>query len=194
MPGQVTADARTGIQFTDADVPLLDRVLTALRGDRDASAVPEGYLSGGDGDRLRRRAKWRFEQQPEEFKVALARLRRLTVVCPGAGVRQHTEVPLRWTGVVPGVCDDDQPVLVTGPNLGELAGAMEAAVERRARTRATLDGLRMSWGDSYIIWYADEQWQARRRDGHGNLLCAPTPHGLCKLLVEDAAFCPVRLR
>jgi hypothetical protein len=188
-------DARTGIQFTDAGVPLLDRVLTALRGDADASAVPESYLSGGGGDRLRRRAEWRFEQrQPEEFNVALARLRRLTVVCPGAGVRQHTEVPWRWTGVVPGVCDDDKPLLVIGGNLGELAGVMEAAVEWRALTRATLDGLRSSWGDSYTIWYADEQWQARRQDGYGELLCAPTPDGLYKVLTEDAAFCPVKLR
>jgi hypothetical protein len=72
----------TGLGIVRADMPLLDRVLTALRGDRDASVVPEGYLSGGGGGRLRRRAGWGFEQPPDEFTVALARLRRLTVVCP----------------------------------------------------------------------------------------------------------------
>ncbi len=182
----------TGLRFARADVPLLDRVLTALRGGAGAFAVPEGYLCGGDGDRLRRRPEWQFEQPPQEFTVALARLRRLTVTCPGAEVRQHTEVPWQWTGTVPGVCDDDKPAFVTGANLGELATAMEAAVEWRTRTRATLDGLRRSWEDSYIIWYADEQWQARRRDGLGVLMSAPAPDALYKLVAEDATFWPVR--
>jgi hypothetical protein len=82
-----------GLRFARADVPLLDRVLTALPGGTEAFAVPEGYLTGGDGDRLKRRHGWQFEQPPEEFAVALARLRRLTVTCPGPEVRQHTEVP-----------------------------------------------------------------------------------------------------
>jgi hypothetical protein len=93
---------------------------------------------------------------------------------------------------VPAVCDDDKPVLVSGANLGELAAAMEAAVEHRERTRATLDGLRASWGDSYLIWYAGGQWFVRRRDGLGDVMSAPAPDGLHKLLVQDAAFCPVR--
>ena len=45
----------TGLRFARADVPLLDRVLTALRGGTEAFAVPEGYLTGGDGGRLIRR-------------------------------------------------------------------------------------------------------------------------------------------
>jgi hypothetical protein len=110
---EVMFDA-TALGIARADVPLLDRVLTGLRGDTDASVVPEGYLSGGGGDRLRRRTEWRFDAPPEEFTVALARLRRLTVACPGAEVRQHTEVPSQWAGTVPGVCDGDRPVLVTG--------------------------------------------------------------------------------
>jgi hypothetical protein len=189
---EVTIDT-AGVRFAPADVPLLDRVLTALRGDTDASAVPAGYLSGGDGDRLRRRAEWRFEQPPEEFTVALARLRRLTVVCPGAEVRQHTEVPWQWAGTVPGVCDGDRPVLVTGGNLGELAVAMETAVERRASLRAALDDVRASWED-YQVWYADERWWALRRDGQSEPLCAPAPDALHKLLAEDATFCPARPR
>jgi hypothetical protein len=195
---EVTVDVMTGVRITHADMPLLDRVLTALRsGDEDgdertAFPVPGGYLGGGGGDRMRRRPEWRFEQPPE-FRAALARLRRVTVVCPGAEVRHHSEVPWRWTGTVPGVCDGDKPVFVTGADLGELAGAMEAAVERRARTRSALDGLRVTWGDGYGIWYADKQWWALRRDGLSDPVCAPTPDALCKLMTEDAAFCPVRL-
>jgi hypothetical protein len=192
-----SAESRTGLRFTHADVPLLDRVRTALLGDDEESPypLPEGYLRGGDGDRLRQRGVWQFEQQPPaEFIVALAQLRRLTVACPGVQVREHTEVPWRWTGTVPGVCDDDRPVAVTGASLTELAAAMESAVEVRASARAKLDVLRLSWGDSYQIWYAFGQWQARRRDGLGDLLCAPTPDGLYKLLTEDAVFCPVRPR
>lgn len=193
MPGEAIADARTGIQFTAADVPLLDRVLAALRGGTDAFAVPEGYLGGGGGDRLRRRSQWGFEQPPEEFTVALARLRRLTVVCPGAEVRQHTGEPWQWVGAVPGVCDGDRPVLVTGRDLGELAAAMEAAVEQRAWLRATLDAIRASWED-YQIWYGDGQWWALRRDGQGEPLCAPTSDVLHKLVAENAVFCPARRR
>jgi hypothetical protein len=183
----------TGLGIVRADVPLLERVLTGLRGDADASVVPEGYLSGGGGGRLRRRARWQFEQPPDEFTVALARLRRLTVVCPGAEVRQHTEAPSQWAGTVPGVCDGDRPVLVTGRDLGELATAMELAVERRASLRAALDAIRASWED-YQIWYSDEWWWALRRDGQGEPLCAPTPDRLHKLLAGDAVFCPARPR
>ena len=193
MLGEVITDARTRIQFTAADVSLLDRVLTALRGDTNASAVPEGYLSGGGGDRLRRRSQWCIERPPEEFTVALARLRRLTVVCPGAEVRQLTEVPWQWVGAVPGVCEGDRPGLVTGRDLGELAAAMEAAVEQRAWLRATLDAIRASWAE-YQIWYGDGQWWALRRDGQGEPLCAPTPDALYKLVAEDAVFCPARPR
>ena len=189
---EVTIDT-TEVHFAQADVPLLDRVLTALRGDAHATVVPEGYLSGGGGDRLRRRTEWDFEQPPEEFTVALARLRRLTVVCPGAEIRQHTEVPWQWTGVVPGVCDGDRPALVAGRNLGELAAAMELAVQQRASLRATLDAIRMSWPD-YQIWYSDQRWWALRRDGQGEPLCAPTPDRLHKLLAGDAVFCPARPR
>jgi hypothetical protein len=181
----------TGLGTVRADVPLLNRVLTGLRGDMNASVVPEGYLSGGGGGRLRRRPGWRFEQPPDEFAVALARLRRLTVVCPGAEVRQHTEVPSQWVGTVPGVCDGDRPVLVTGLTLGELAVAMELAVERRASLRAALEAIRGSWED-YQIWYSDQRWWALRRDGQGEPLCAPEPDRLHKLLAGDAVFCPVR--
>ena len=188
---EVNADM-TGLRFARADVPLLDRVLTALRGGTEAFTVPEGYLTGGDGGRLRRRPGWQFGQPPQEFTVALARLRRLTVTCPGAEVRQHTEVPWQWAGTVPGVCDDDKPVFVTGGNLGELATAMEAAAERRVGARAALDGLRASWGDSYIIWYAGERWQARRRDGFGAPMSAPAPDALYRLVTQDATFWPAR--
>ena len=51
---EVIADM-AGLRFARADVPLLDRVLTALRGGTEAFTVPEGYLTGGDGGRLRRR-------------------------------------------------------------------------------------------------------------------------------------------
>jgi hypothetical protein len=124
--------------------------------------VPEGYLSGGGGDRLRRRSHWQFGQPPDEFTVALARLRRLTEVCPGAEVPQHIEMPSQWAGTVPGVCDGDRPVLVTGRDLGELASAMELAVERRACLRTALDAIRVSWPD-YQIWYIDQRWWALRR-------------------------------
>jgi hypothetical protein len=186
----------TGVRFTHADVPLLDRVLMALRGSAEQTGfpVPDGYLKGGDGDRLRRRALWRFVQPPEEFLSALARLRRLTVICPGAEVRQHTEVPWQWTGLVPGVCDGDRPVLVVGSHLGELAAAMEAAIERRTSLRATLDGMRASWEDSYQVWYGDEQWWGLRQDGHGQPMRAPSPDALYKLLAEDSTFSPVRPR
>jgi hypothetical protein len=166
-------------------------VLTGLRGSTDASAVPEGYLSGGG--RPLRRAGWRFEQPPDEVTAALARLRQLTVACPGTEVRQHTEVPSQWAGTVPGVCDGDRPVLATGRDLSELAAAMELAVERRALLRAALDAIRASWED-YQIWYSDQRWWALRRDGQGEPLCAPVPDMLNKLLAGDAAFCPVRLR
>jgi hypothetical protein len=163
----------TGLRFARADVPLLDRVLTALRGGTEAFAVPEGYLTGGDGGWLRRRPEWQFEQPPEVFTVALAQLRRLTVTCPGAEVRQHTEVPWQWTATVPGACDDDKPLSVTGQNLGELAAAMEAAVEWRARTRITLDELRSSWGDRDASCYNFVYPLSAGRA----VVCVPVPGG-----------------
>jgi hypothetical protein len=69
---------------------------------------------------------------------------------------------------------------------------MEAAAERRVGARAALDGLRTSWGDSYIIWYAGERWQGRRRDGFGAPMSAPAPDALYRLLTQDATFWPAR--
>ena len=54
----------TGVRSACADVPVLGRVLTASRGDTQAFAVPDGYLSGGYGERLRQRPQWRSGQPP----------------------------------------------------------------------------------------------------------------------------------
>jgi hypothetical protein len=104
---EVTVDAATGMRIRPPDVPSLDRVLTApCADDGTAFPVPHGYLSGADGNRIRRRAQWRFDPPPEQFGATLVRLRRLT-------------------GIVPGVSDADNPAIVTGGHLSELADALE---------------------------------------------------------------------
>jgi hypothetical protein len=55
----------------------------------------------------------------------------------------------------------------------------------------TLEALRWDWGDAYEIGLGDRQWHARRKDGKGALIEAPTPDDLRKQIVEDYTFMPV---
>jgi hypothetical protein len=193
---EVRADTATGLLITCADMPLLERVRAGLRGDQDdAYPLPAGYLSSaGDSGQMQRRAGWRFEPPPPQFLTALARLRRLVNICPGTEVSQHSEAPWRWTATLPGICEDAAPLIVTGEDLTGLADQVQAAVERRTAARAALERLRAAWGGCCTVWYADDQWWYRRRDGTGDTVSAPAPEALGKLISEDTMLCPVRQR
>lgn len=90
------------IEFARADMPLLARVLAALRGQATAMSLPDGYFEPADAELLPHRAAWQFELPPPEFLTAVARLRRLVTACPDAEITQ-TEDPWMWTATIPPV-------------------------------------------------------------------------------------------
>jgi hypothetical protein len=70
---------------------------------------------------------------------------------------------------------------------------MEGAAEGEAAGGLALDALRFGWGDAYEITAgdADAGWTARRRDGKGGAIEAPTADDLHRLIVENYTFMPV---
>jgi hypothetical protein len=69
---------------------------------------------------------------------------------------------------------------------------MNRAAEDNAAGGLALDALRFGWGEAYEFAADDaSRWWARRRDGRGGRIEAPTPDGLCRMIVDDYAFMPV---
>lgn len=69
---------------------------------------------------------------------------------------------------------------------------MNRAAEYDAAGGLALEALRFGWGEAYEIVADDAScWWARRRDGKGGRIEAPTPGDLRRLIVDDYAFMPV---
>jgi len=71
---------------------------------------------------------------------------------------------------------------------------MSRGTPQAARTAADydLEALRHDWGDAYEIGRDEEHgWNARRRDGRGDLLTAADPDGLYKVIAADYSDTPV---
>lgn len=75
---------------------------------------------------------------------------------------------------------------------------MEQAVGRAAASphgitvNDPLDELRWHWGDAYEIERADDGWRARRRDGLGGWMTAPSAEELRDRIRGDYRRRPVR--
>ncbi|HXL94265.1 MAG TPA: hypothetical protein VN969_35485 [Streptosporangiaceae bacterium] len=73
---------------------------------------------------------------------------------------------------------------------GDAAGGQAAGLT--PGNRYALEGLSFDWGEAYDITVSDEYgWRARRKDGKGDRIEAPTPDDLRRLIVNDYTLMPV---
>ena len=98
---------------------------------------------------------------------------------------------LTWTAIIPGI-DGSRDEIVQSPSLTVMCDALDAAVTRRSVhvERAVRDGLAvlaMNWTGIYHVGYdkVNQECRARRIDGHGERLSAPSPELLNKLMADD---------
>lgn len=54
-----------------------------------------------------------------------------------------------------------------------------------------LETMRFNWGEVYEIEVTDDGWRARRRDGLGGWITAPSAHDLRDQIVSDYLVKPV---
>lgn len=79
-------------------------------------------------------------------------------------------------------------MMMTGS--GDAAGWQAAGLT--PGNRYALEGPRFDLGEAYDIAVSDEAgWRARRRDGKGGPIEAPTPDDLSKQIVDDYTLMPV---